>query len=254
MGTSLQLDGSNAVNMAAAALTSIMGSSAFGDMQQVFHASSHNDSGFAVGDLLTKVNHVLDLSQFFLNTMTLFGPGSVIVRSLEVAGRLCTISSDLLPNSCTSPQEMIFQLFMLGVATTRFLQVSIPRLQVPQQDEIIQPIAHSDELSERWAEPAGVHKHDLHTLAQTGALKTTTISKGEICHSKLVKFIGCTTVRYNVAMNFQPLPSLMEPSDACRMFGELAKSTGRPFRMAPCMPLMNARSHSKSKPKETPPC
>lgn len=69
--------------------------------------------------VLTDMSHLgLDLAGFL-------GPGMIVLRLAAVAGRLCTMAADYVPDHTILPEEMVFQLCMLTAAWVALVKAAL---------------------------------------------------------------------------------------------------------------------------------
>jgi hypothetical protein len=67
-------------------------------------------------DPLVTTEILNDMSHLTLDVASFLNKGLLGVRIAAIAGRLCTIAADFLPDHSMFPEEIIFQMFMLAVA------------------------------------------------------------------------------------------------------------------------------------------
>ena len=88
-------------------------------MGKFFHRCSSDPSLEA--EVLNDVGHVfLDMFTFVTKE------GSIIARLLAVIGRLAFIASDYIPDHVIRPDELVFQMSMLAIASARLSQGLLP--------------------------------------------------------------------------------------------------------------------------------
>ena len=88
-------------------------------MGKFFHRCSSDPSLEA--EVLNDVGHVfLDMFTFVTKE------GSMIARLLAVIGRLAFIASDYIPDHVIRPDELVFQMSMLAIASARLSQGLLP--------------------------------------------------------------------------------------------------------------------------------
>ena len=63
-----------------------------------------------------------DVSQVALDFSTLLSPNTAVIRLFTLIGRVLVISSDYIQDQYISPDEWVFQLFMLALSTRSFLK------------------------------------------------------------------------------------------------------------------------------------
>jgi CRP-like cAMP-binding protein len=66
-------------------------------------------------DPLVEAQVLNDISHLGLDLAAFLGPGMLYVRLAAIAGRLCTMAADYLPDHLILPEEFAFQLFMLAM-------------------------------------------------------------------------------------------------------------------------------------------
>ncbi|KAL7435254.1 hypothetical protein ACHAXM_004549 [Skeletonema potamos] len=75
-------------------------------------------------EVLTDVSHVA------LDFTTLLSPNTAVIRLFTLVGRVLVISSDYIQDQYISPDEWVFQLFMLALSTRSFLKSVRPMIAV----------------------------------------------------------------------------------------------------------------------------
>ena len=88
--------------------------------QALFHGSPHDPAVEA--EVLT------DLAHMTLDVATLFGPSRLGIRLSSIIGRLCVMAADYVPDHIIVPEEMVFQMAMLCVASIGFCKSALPVL------------------------------------------------------------------------------------------------------------------------------
>lgn len=83
-------------------------------------ATTHQPSPLAEAHLLTDFSHVA------LDLISLFGPARLPIQIAAVIGRLCSLGSDWIPDHIIAPDELAFQLFMLGLAWAALVRSALP--------------------------------------------------------------------------------------------------------------------------------
>lgn len=77
---------------------------------------------FLLSQILTDASHVV------LDLTTFWGPSALAMRLGAVAGRLMVMAADYLPDHFMTPEEIVFQFFMLSVAWAGLVKTALPLL------------------------------------------------------------------------------------------------------------------------------
>jgi hypothetical protein len=71
--------------------------------------------------------HVLsDVAHLTLDLATFFGPAKLAIRAAAVLGRIAAMGADYLPDHSMLPEELVFQVGMLGIAWVALVKSAMP--------------------------------------------------------------------------------------------------------------------------------
>lgn len=121
-----------------------------------------------------------DMAHLTLDLATLFGPAKLVIRAAAVVGRMAAMGADYLPDHFMLPEELVFQVFMLGIAWTALVQSAMP--------VILSSMANNITVKDGKAfsvlfEPAGMTWPQYKALSVT-ALDWVTVPAGQMITSQ----------------------------------------------------------------------
>ena len=79
-------------------------------------------------DPIVEAELLTDMAHVALDCTTFFGPATTGIRLVAILGRLFAIGADYLPDHTIHIEEVIFQAFMLAIASSGFIQSALPTL------------------------------------------------------------------------------------------------------------------------------
>ena len=123
--------------------------------------------------LLAELSHIgLDFATFLFG-----GTGVVALRAAAVLGRVCALGSDYLPDHMVFADELVFQLFMLGVSMMALVQAVLPAaFAVTSLSKIS---LHDGKAFAHLFEPAGTTWTQFKALLSMQALEWITLDVTE---------------------------------------------------------------------------
>ena len=130
------------------------------------------------GTVFQNLSHLFDLS------MILICPeDTLLIRFALLVGRLFSVLSDYIPDHTLRPEELFFQLCMLGISAVPIFRNIIPSAKVILAQEVDALPKRRDVLAFRnLFEPVGISWIQFRTLFECKALEWVEIEKGDdIC-------------------------------------------------------------------------
>jgi hypothetical protein len=128
--------GTLALPLVLASAASVFGSTSVSAATSLFESASLSaptpDDAIAAGltsllsSPLFEAEVLNDMAHLTLDLATFFGPAKLVIRAAAVLGRIAAMGADYLPDHFMLPEEMIFQIFMLGLAWVALVKSAMP--------------------------------------------------------------------------------------------------------------------------------
>jgi hypothetical protein len=131
-------------------------------------------------DPIVEAELLNDMAHVALDCTTFFGPATTAIRLMAILGRLFVIGADYLPDHTIHLEEVIFQAFMLAIASLGFVQSALPTLRAGSAQTTIR----DGRVFIKTFSRAGMTWMQYKAMAAVSALEWIEVESGKIILSE----------------------------------------------------------------------